>query len=176
MATTTTRKKTLKTKAKAARPLKTPPRPSKTPSSTRTRGTTKASGKSGPLDARTGEALLRSFFNRTTLEDEYARGGLPPAKKDGRTNLHKGRHLTAEEREKLASMRIEGPDGEVVVRKVGRPPKAREEKKRPVPFNLSDRVFDAFQRRAKERGFKTWQDWLRVLGEKDAADLLREAN
>lgn len=176
MATTTIRKKTSKTKAKNGPPSKKPSRPSKTRASISTTGSTTASRSSGRLDARKGEALLRSFLNATSIEEEYARGGLPPAKKGGRTNWFKGRTLTTEEHQKLLSFDIEGPDGQIVRRGVGRPKKPAPEKKKPVPFNLSDRVFDAFQRRAKERGFKTWQDWLRVLGEEDAADLLKEAN
>ena len=164
-----TRKKTMKTKTKAAPP-------SKTRTSTSTTGKTKESPSSGRLDAQKGEALLRSFLNGTSIEDEFARGGLPPAKKDGRTNWFKGRRLTPEEHQKLLSFDIEGPDGQIVRRGVGRPRKPALEKQRPVPFNLTDRLFSAFRTRAKERGFKSWQEWLRLLGEKEVADLLQDAN
>lgn len=174
MATTTTRKKTSKTRAKAAPPLKKPSRSSKTRASTSTTGNTKESRSSGRLDARKGEALLRSFLNSTSIEEEYARGGLPPAKKDGRTNWHKGRTLTPEERQKLLSFDIEGPDGTIVRRGVGRPSKPQGEKQKPVPFNLSDRLLEGFRERAKAQGFTNWQEWLRTIGAKEAG-LLQES-
>jgi hypothetical protein len=120
--------------------------------------------------------MLGSFLNGTKMEDEFARGGLPPAKKDGHTNVHKGRRLTPDEKRKLDALELHGPDGKIVKRGVGRPKKAEPEKQKPVPFNLSDRLFAAFRKRAKQRGFKSWQEWLRSLGENDASDLLSDAN
>ena len=66
-------------------------------------------------------------------------------------------------------------EGKPRIRVFGRPKKAPEEKQKPVPFNLSDRFFEAFQARAKEQGFKSWQEWLRTLGAKEAG-LLQDAN
>lgn len=60
--------------------------------------------------------------------------------------------------------------GNPKIRVMGRPRKNPSDKQKPVAFNLSENLFLAFSMRAKERGFKNWQEWLRSLGEKDISE------
>jgi hypothetical protein len=106
-------------------------------------------------------------LNGTELNEEYARGGLPPDKKGATTKWLKTSKMTKDEREKLIQgMRDE--DGNIKVRVVGRPKKPTDEKQNQVPFRLSANLRRAFVARAKSQGFKTWQEWLRAVGAKDA--------
>lgn len=78
----------------------------------------------------------------------------------------KPRRVTPEEHAKLAKAFDE--NGKPRVRVFGRPRKSPEEKQKPVPFNLSERLLEGFRQRAKAQGFTNWQEWLRTLGAKEA--------
>jgi hypothetical protein len=167
MATSTTQKKTGATKKKAGPPLKKPSKSSKTPTSTKNRGSTKESPKSGSQDKVRRDAILRSFWSGKAIEEEYAHGGLPPAKKGESTPWLAGRTVTPEERAQIQKISFRD-DGTPNVRIVGRPKKAADEKQNVKTLRLSAKQEQAFMSQALKDGFHSWQTWIKKIAEERA--------
>lgn len=57
---------------------------------------------------------------------------------------------------------------DAVPRRLGRPRKPKDEKLHPRAFRLCSRLEEVFKEKAREEGFRSWQEWLRAVGEKEA--------
>jgi hypothetical protein len=51
---------------------------------------------------------------------------------------------------------------------MGRPRKPSDDVLNSKPFRISKRFEEAFKRMASENGFKSWQEWLRTVGAREA--------
>jgi hypothetical protein len=65
-------------------------------------------------------------------------------------------------------------DGTIRTRVLGRPKKPADEKENPYGIRLSLKQRHAFNEEANRNGFRSWQTWLKDLGERAAG--LKEAN
>ena len=84
----------------------------------------------------------------------------------------KPRRITAQEHDELKKVFDE--NGNPRIRVLGRPKKALDEKANPSGIRLSLKQRRAFDEEAKRNGFRSWQTWLKDLGDRAAG--LKEAN
>ena len=110
-----------------------------------------------------------------------SRPGQPPAKSAEPTwddegwetqGWSKPRKITAQEHEELKKVFDENENPRIRV--LGRPKKAFDEKANPSGIRLSLKQRRAFDEEAKRNGFRSWQTWLKDLGDRAAG--LKEAN
>lgn len=180
MSSNGTKKKTNGTKGKKASRSKTVSAPSatrKAPSATKSARAKSASN--SQVDRET--SSLQSSSPGVGKAVESYRRGQPRAENadptwddDGWENegWSEPRKLTAEEHAKLR--KAFDHNGEIRVRVIGRPRKPPEDKLNSKPFRISKRFEDAFKAMALENGFRSWQEWLRTLGAREAG-LLKDS-
>ncbi len=84
----------------------------------------------------------------------------------------KPRKITADEHAELRKVFDES--GKPRTRVLGRPQKAPDEKANPSGIRLSPKQRRAFDEEARRNGFRSWQTWLKDLGDRAAG--LKEAN
>jgi len=152
----TTRTELLKSKSATARfASSSPVKPKKTSSQSSSLGEEKpvASSRRGQLPAKSAEP---------TWDDEgwEIQGWSKP------------RRITAQEHAELKKVFDE--NGKPRIRALGRPKKALDEKANPSGIRLSLKQRRAFDEEAKRNGFRSWQTWLKDLGDRAAG--LKEAN
>ena len=80
------------------------------------------------------------------------------------------RRITPKEHAKIRNALDE--NGKPRVRVMGRPRKASDDLLHSKPFRISKRFEEAFRRMATENGFKSWQEWLRTVGAREAGLLI----
>lgn len=176
-----TKKKTDETKRKKASRSKTVSVSSKTPTASSKNKNAKAKPASSSQEKQ-GVKSLRSSSRGARQAVALSQHGQPHAKNAAPTwddegwetkGWSKPRRITPEEHTELSKMFDE--KGKPRIRIIGRPKKPVEEKLNSKPFRISARFEKAFKAMAVENGFKSWQEWLRVLGAKEAG-LPLEAN
>lgn len=173
MKSTGMRKKTSATKKKKDWPSRTASKSSKTKTQSSKNKNAKAKRDTSSQDMRKTQ-LSPSFLPGEKKQDESSLHGQPRVKKEEPTweddnweekGWSKPRRVTKEEHRELKKVFDE--NGTPRIRSVGRPKKPIEEKLNSKPFRISMQLELAFKLRAKENGFNSWQEWLRVLGAKE---------
>jgi hypothetical protein len=167
------RKKTSATKKKKDLPSRTASKSSKTKTQSSKNKNAKAK-RDTSLQELQKTPLSQSFSHGEKKRDVSSLRGQLRAKKEEPTwdddnweeeGWSKPRRVTTEEHRELK--RVFDENGIPRIRSVGRPKKPIEEKLNSKPFRISLQLELAFKLRAKENGFKSWQEWLRVLGAKE---------
>jgi hypothetical protein len=167
------KKKTSATRKKKDSPSRTALKSSKTKTQSSKNKNAKAKRDSNSQEPQK-TPLSQSFLPGGKKQDASSPHGQPLAKKEEPTweddnweeeGWSKPRRVTKDEHRELK--RVFDKNGVPRIRSVGRHKKPIEEKLNSKPFRISLQLELAFKLRAKENGFNSWQEWLRVLGARE---------